>query len=234
LGAIMNGIEVHEPAFTSKEEAAPLLDQAREEYREFQHGGISLAISLWKLQIGGAHIHDGCSSFASWAAQRIDGLGESNAKQLTRMGAVALELVESGRLDPEEAAKVIGSTGLRALSPIYNKHGAEKMIEVFDVARGNVPDRAAVDVTINAAARQLGCLPLPREPLASPAEPDEDADDDVPDEQEQRFFDLMERARDLTDDIRDSTGPERTRAIDELVELARELRNDYGEPRPSE
>src|SRR4029077_6526643 len=89
-----------------------------------------------KLQAGDAHILRGFPNFGDYAADRFDDVEPEYAKKMAKTGTTLVKLIAHKKLIArlENAPKVIGTTGIRALSAIDTKRGETMMLAVFDRA----------------------------------------------------------------------------------------------------
>jgi hypothetical protein len=223
-------VEVLSEQYSSKSAALPVVRQAQKHYREAKRATIQVMADLRRLQDGGVHLLYGERNFAQWAERTFEGLSAGNVKQLTRAGEIALELERHKRLDLK-APSGVGTTGLRELSVISNEYGVEKMIEVFDTAKGMLEDGQDVSsTTVKAAMHLLMPPPEPRveEPDALPgADDDEGSEDDVDgpvtrSELEER----VSHIQDLLWDVGTGDKSAYSEAMDEMVRLGRVLKDE--------
>lgn len=123
-----------------KSEARKIERSLKRHVKSFQASGLLVALDLRKLQNGEAHLVRGFSSFGEYIESETEGqIGKQNAKQLSRVGQVLLDLQEAKRLDSmdtfsEAASLPIGVTGARALATVDGSRGQETMLRVFDKA----------------------------------------------------------------------------------------------------
>lgn len=103
-----------------------------------QKSGLRLSALLRLLWQAGAHKQAGFAQFGEWCENTFPGMSSAQARQLSRQGAVILELEDAGRLtwSGESAPDrgVPATRGARALAPILFKEGAEVMVAVYDDA----------------------------------------------------------------------------------------------------
>jgi len=199
-------IDILERAVTSRQEARPLIQTAVRHFREARRATIQVMADLRTLQNGEVQVLYGYKNFAQWAEDTFEGLRAGNVRQLTRAGAIALELHDRGLIDLRKP-EGIGTTGLRELSVISKEHGVEKMIEVFLTARGMLDEgREISDTTVKAAIRVL--MPPANEKVISAsteiavaAADEEELEGYSPEVRE-----LIERIRDLSWDLPESAG----------------------------
>jgi hypothetical protein len=206
------GQEILAPAFASRAEARPVIQSALTHYRTAKRATIQVMADLRRLQDGQVHILYGERNFSIWAENTFEGLAQGNVRQLTRAGAVALELDRRGLLDLRKP-EGIGTTGLRELSVVANDFDDDKMVEVFLTAKSLLdPEntksgggKEVSGVAVKAAMRLL--MPPTNEELIAPEqEPDEF--DDIPDAPDQppKVWELIERIRDLAWDLPETVG----------------------------
>lgn len=223
-------VEVLSEQYSSRSAALPVVRQAQKHYREAKRATIQVMADLRRLQDGGVHLLYGEKNFATWAEATFEGLSAGNVKQLTRAGEVALELQRHKRLDLSNP-KGVGTTGLRELSVIANEYGVEKMIEVFDTAKGMLDDgREVSSTTVKAAMHLLMPPPEPRVDVPD-ALADEDDDDESDDDSPVIHTELQERIshiQDLLWDVAETNeGQEAyTEAMEEMQRLGRVLRGE--------
>lgn len=170
--------EIVEPLFQKPSEARPFVNQAIKHFKEAKRATIQVMADLCLLHDRGAHVVYGEPRFAVWAANTFDGLGVSNVENLIHAGRVVQELDRAGRIDLS-TPEGVGTTALRALSPVLTKHGADKMLEVFDTAKEKLePGRDMSGSRVLGAQELLGLRPVVvlDIPLALP----EDTEDDEP------------------------------------------------------
>lgn len=192
-------VEILERAIASRQDARPIIQQALRHFREAKRATIQVMADIRTLQNGEVHILYGYRNFAKWAEDTFEGLQAGNVRQLTRAGAVALELDSRGLIDLRKP-EGIGTTGLRDLSVIANNLGVDKMVEIFLIAKGMLePGKEVVGTTVQAAMHSL-MPPVPSNempPLDLPLG-----------EEPKRFSDkieeLIERIRDLAWDLPDT------------------------------
>ena len=224
--------EILEQAYTSRAEARADVNRAVRHYREAKRATIQVMADLRKLQDGGVHLVYGYKNFAAWAEDTFDGLYGSSVKQLTRCGAVAIDLEKAGRLDLDKPTGV-GTTGLRELSVISNEYGVEKMVEVFDTAKGMLEDERDVSETTVKAAMRLLMPPAPADldiPEALEAGGDGEDEEDLAGEQDglsEAMRERIERVRDLSWDL-----PQSSQEL--LYEMKMLEREKNGEPVPED
>lgn len=220
-------IEVLDPAFTSRTEAAPLLKQAQRHFQEARRATIQVMADLRQLQDRGVHLLYGEPNFSNWAAETFEGLSAGSVKQLIRAGGVALVLDKYGRIDLKRP-QGIGTTGLRSLSVIANDYGNAKMLEVFDTAKGMVEDGKEIsDTTIKAAMQLL--MPAPAIELEIPESLPEDPDQDDSESEEVVRSELEERIshiQDLLWDVGDGDENAYAEAMEEMQRLGRVIRGE--------
>lgn len=225
-------VEVIPEQYSSRSAALPVVRQAQKHYKEAKRATIQVMADLRRLQDGGVHLLYGERNFATWAEDTFEGLSAGNVKQLTRAGEIALELERHGRLNLSKP-EGIGTTGLRELSVISNEYGVEKMVEVFDTAKGMLEDGREVSSTTVKAAMHL--LMPPAEPrLEVPAALNEDEDES--DEAQGYTVDpkrkgIEERINHIQDLLWDVTGEDMgpsayAEAMDEMQRLGKELRGE--------
>lgn len=195
--------EILPPAITDRDEANRLVKIANSHFREARRATIQVMADLRRLQDGQVHILYGYSNFAKWAEWYLPGLKMVNVRQLTRAGAVALELDKRGLIDLENP-KGVGTTGLRELSVIANTYGNDKMAEAFVTARAMLTDTSEVtNETVQAAIRVL----MPPAAIEVAEKTDElidqtEAEDDEPDtEHSAKVTELIDQIRDLSYDL---------------------------------
>lgn len=216
--------EVLEPAITSKSEARKLINQAVAHFNTAKRATIQVMADLRLLQDGDVHRLYGETNFSEWAAKTFDGLGEGNVRQLTRAGGIALELDRRKLIDLSKPVGV-GTTALRELSVIANDYGDEKMVEIFRTAQEMVKDEGRdVSATTVKAAMQL-LMPPAKPVLEEPEalESVEDENDDGEDEDERhppKIRELIERIRDLSWDLPETSGEIREATEQLEAELA--------------
>lgn len=213
--------EVLEPAIGSKSEARKMIQQAVAHFRTAKRATIQVMADLRRLQDGEVHLLYGERNFAVWAEHTFDGLAAGNVKQLTRAGAIALELDRRGLIDLNKPEGV-GTTALRELSVLANDYGNDRMAEIYKTASEMVEDGREVSATTIKAAIQLLMPPVKTElevPDALPAEDDEeDEDEDENEKLPEKVRELVERIRDLSWDLPESA--------DELGEVNEQLKNE--------
>lgn len=221
--------EVLEAAVASKSEARKMINQAVQHFRTARRATIQVMADLRRLQDGGVHLLYGERNFATWAEQTFDGLAAGNVKQLTRAGAVALELDRRKLIDLNKP-EGIGTTALRELSVIANDYGNDKMVEIYKTARDMIePDREVSSTTVKAAMTLL--MPPPKDenvdiPEALEPVEDEDEDEDESERYSPKVRELIERIRDLSWDLPESTG--------ELEETTAQLKRELAKGDSSE
>ena len=120
----------------TKQEALDLEREGKAALKAMVAGGYQFFVVLAKLQIGGAHVLRGFPNFGDYAADRFDDVEAENAKKMVKTGTTLLKLLDAHKLGKlEDAPKVIGTTGVRALSAIDTKRSTEFMLRVFDAAK---------------------------------------------------------------------------------------------------
>jgi hypothetical protein len=212
----MVGIEILGPPVQSRSEALPLIRQTVKHFRDARRATIQVMADLRRLQDGQVHLLYGEKDFAKWAEKTFDGLAAGNVRQLSRCGAVALELDRRGLLDLRRPEGV-GTTSLRELSVIGKEHGTEKMIEVFITARDMLEPGVEVSGTAVKAAMQL-LMPPAREDLPQAFDiTEEDLQEDERFDSP-RIAELVERIRDLAWDL--------PATCDELAEANEQLKRE--------
>lgn len=220
-------VDILEPAFSSRTQAAPLLKQAQKHFQEARRATIQVMADLEELRSRGVHLLYGEPNFSNWAAEQFEGLSAGSVKQLMRAGRVALTLDKYGRIDLKRP-KGIGTTGLRALSVISNDFGNAKMLEVFDTAQGMVEDgREISDTTIKAAMSLL--MPPAAVELEVPESLPEESEGEANESEEIVKTDLEERIshiQDLLWDIGDGDEKAYSEAMDEMKALGRVLKGE--------
>jgi hypothetical protein len=195
--------EILPPAITDRDVAEKLIKVANSHFREARRATILVMADLRRLQDGQVHILYGYSNFAKWAEWYLPGLKAGNVRQLTRAGAVALELDKRNLIDLENP-KGVGTTGLRELSVIGSTYGDDKMAEVFVTARAMLTDTSEVtNETVQAAMRVL--MPPPKLAAIEKIEEGErevEAEDDEPEtEYSAKVTELIDQIRDLSYDL---------------------------------
>jgi hypothetical protein len=214
-------IEILGPALTSKDEAWPLVCNALEHFSTAKRATIQVMADLRRLQDGQVHVLYGYKNFGKWAEDTFEGMAAGNVRQLCRAGAVALALDKRGLLNLE-SPKGIGTTGLRELSAVAGTYGEDKMVEVFITARDMREGGEVVGTTIEAAMQAL--MPpaptdldqIPHNQQREPPEAEADDDDDPEDTLTDKEREIIERIRDLSWDLPDTT--------DELAETINQLK----------
>lgn len=219
-------IEVLDPAFTTRTEAAPLVKQAQRHFQEARRATIQVMADLRQLQDRGVHLLYGEPNFSTWAENTFEGLSAGSVKQLIRAGGVALTLDKYGRIDLKRP-QGIGTTGLRSLSVIANDFGNAKMLEVFDTAKGMVEDGKEISDTTIKAAMSLLMPPAPVDlevpPALSDGEEETEAEEPVVrSELEERISHIQ----DLLWDVGDGDTNAYTEAMDEMARLGRVLKGE--------
>src|SRR5271167_962309 len=148
-------IEILDRAYTNKKEARTGIQQAVRHFREARRATIQVMADLRILQGKDVHVLYGYKNFSLWAEATFEGLAAGNVRQLTRAGAIALELDARGLIDLKDP-KGIGTTGLRELSTVANEFGDDKMVEVFKTARDILePGKEVSSTTVQAVMRLL-------------------------------------------------------------------------------
>jgi hypothetical protein len=220
-------MEVLDPVYTTRAEAAPVVNRALRNFRTAKRTTLQVMADLRTLQDREAHILYGERNFATWAEDTFDGLQASNVKQLTRAGGVALELQRRKLIDISKGAP-IGSTGLRELSVVANTYGDDKMAEVYATALGMVEGRDISDRTVQAAMQLLmppaaTDLDIPEAAIAENEDEDEltAAADDEADVSE-ATAERIDRIRDLTWDLPETADE----LAGEVASLQRELNGE--------
>lgn len=202
----MTPVEVLDAAIQSKAEARKMIQQAVQHFRTARRATIQVMADLRRLQDGGVHLLYGERNFAKWAEDTFEGLAAGNVKQLTRAGAVALELDRRKLIDLNKP-EGIGTTALRELSVIANDYGDDKMIEVYKTAREMLDPAREVSGSTIKAAMQLLMPPAQEEALAE-AVPEltdiEDEDDEDDDKTPPKVRELIDRIQDLAWDLPES------------------------------
>lgn len=222
----MDKIEVLDPQYTSRDEVEPTLTRALRNFHTAKRTTLQVMVDLSTMQDRGAHIVFGATNFATWVEETFDGLGASNVKQLTRAGAVAIELQRRGLIDVDAGAPV-GTRALRELSVVSNTFGDDKMAEVYVTARGMVTGKDVSERTVKAAL-QLLMPPAPTDlsiPEALDAGPDGEDEDDLREEEDGltgAMQERLDRIRDLTYDLPDAW----TEVNNEVQALGREIRGE--------
>lgn len=219
----------------SKQEALDLERQAKVALKAMVAGGYEFFAVLAKLQIGGAHVLRGFPNFGDYAADRFDDVAAEYAKKMAKTGTTLLKLMEAHKLSKlETAPKVIGTTGVRALSAIDTKHGGEIMLAVFDAAKIKA-DELGKPITgdiVKACMLQLEppevLDALPAGAPGTEAEADDDPDT-VPEHGQltiqflDKLADVQQVLSDLTDEIDDFDAAKAEISMDRATELFAEL-----------
>lgn len=192
----------------SKSDARKLIQQALAHYRTAKRATIQVMADLRRLQNGEVHLKYGEPNFSLWAERTFDGLAAGNVRQLTRAGAVALELEARGLIDLNKPEGSVGTTGLRELSVVANDFGDDKMAEVFVTARESVEDGKEVSASAVKAALHL-LMPPAKEIIATPPalkDDDEEDEDDGYEEEKlpQKVRELISHIQDLSWDLPES------------------------------
>jgi hypothetical protein len=127
--------EAH-PDMMSKQEALDLEREGRAALKQMVTGGYAFFVVLYKLQDGGAHVLRGYPNFGDYAADKFDDVSPENAKKMARSGRTLFVLLDAKKImSLDRASKVIGTTGVRALSSVQSKYGTGTMLSVFDGAQ---------------------------------------------------------------------------------------------------
>lgn len=220
--------EILDAAVVSRSQARPMVNRAQKHFREARRATIQVMADLRLLQDGGVHLLYGEKNFAKWAEETFDGLAAGNVRQLTRAGAVALELERRGLIDLSKPEGV-GTTGLRELSVIANDFGDDKMVEIFLQAREMVEDRKEVAGTTVKAAMAL-LMPPANVELDVPASlviavaGEGGADEDEDDTDDPRY-ERIHRIQDLLYDVTTESDAY-AEAMAEMVRLGKELKGE--------
>jgi hypothetical protein len=206
--------EILESAITSRQVAQPLIKQAVKHFREARRATIQVMADLRTLQNGQVHVLYGYRNFAHWAEDTFEGLAAGNVRQLTRAGAVALELERRGLIDLSRP-EGIGTTGLRELSVIAKEFGDDKMIEIFKTAQGMLePGREVSGVTVK-AAMQLLMPSAQEEVIKTPDALQEEEEEQESEKYTPKIRELIDRIQDLSWDLPDTA--------DELEQTTKQL-----------
>lgn len=219
-------VDIIPEQYSSRSAALPVVRQAQKHYREAKRATIQVMADLRRLQDGGVHLLYGEKNFATWAEDTFEGLSAGNVKQLTRAGEVALELERHKRLDLSNP-KGVGTTGLRELSVIANEYGIDKMVEVFDTAKGMLDEGREVSSTTVKAAMHL--LMPPAEPRVEVPEALKDEDEGGDEYNPALRTELQERINHLQDllwDIGDGDESAYAEAMDAMTRLGRLLKDE--------
>jgi hypothetical protein len=197
--------EILGPAISSQDEAGPIIAVAIQHFREAKRATIQVMADLRRLEDGQVHLLYGYKNFAKWAEDTFDGIG--GVRQLTRAGAVALELDRRNLIDLDNP-KGVGTTALRELSVIGNTYGEDKMAEVFITARGMLSGKDEVSSTTVEAAMRVLMPPAKPEAIAMIEVGEREAEAEIEDEPQTEFNskeqELIEHIRDLSYDLPES------------------------------
>ena len=204
-------IEILDRAYANKKEARPAIQQATKHFREARRATIQVMADMRILQGKDVHVLYGYKNFSLWAEATFEGLAAGNVRQLTRAGAIALELDARGLIDLKDP-KGVGTTGLRELSTVANEFGDDKMVEVFKTARDMLePGKEVSATTVQAAMRLLMPPAREEEPVESEVE-SEEKDQDLEPLYSPKVSELIGHIQDLSwdlpetaDEIRDAT-----------------------------
>jgi len=219
-----NQVEVISEQYSSRSAALPVVREAQKHYKEAKRATIQVMADLRRLQDGGVHLLYGERNFATWAEATFEGLSAGNVKQLTRAGEIALELERHGRLNLRKP-EGIGTTGLRELSVISNEYGVDKMIEIFDTAKGMVEDGKEIAGTTVKAAMHLLMPPAAEPRVEVPAALQEDDGDDEDEVVQSELQERISHIQDLLWDVgEDAMGQAAfVEAMQEMQRLGRML-----------
>jgi hypothetical protein len=216
--------EVLDP-ITSRQIAQPLIRQAVKHFREARRATIQVMADLRTLQNGQVHVLYGYRNFAHWAEDTFEGLAAGNVRQLTRAGAVALELDRRGLIDLDKP-EGIGTTALRELSVIAKEFGDDKMVEIFKTAQGMLePGREVAGTTVKAAMQLLMPPAQEEEVIQVPEALEEEKEDEQDEKYTPKIRELIDRIQDLSWDLPESN--EEMREVSEFLE--HELKGDSSE-----
>lgn len=221
--------EILGPALQSQDEAGPLIAAAIEHFREARKATIQTMADLRRLQDGQVHILYGYKNFAKWAEDTFEGLSGGSVRQLTRAGAVALELDRRGLIDLDNP-RGVGTTGLRELSIVSNTYGDDKMAEVYTTAHAMLQGKDEVSgTTVQAAMVKLMPPAASQLPAHTEKEIDQIAEeyseDEPQTEHSAKVTELIDHIRDLSYDLPESLA-EMNHAAEQLAnELAAEKVN---------
>jgi hypothetical protein len=211
-------IEILDRAYANRQEARPAIQQATKHYREARRATIQIMADMRILQGRDVHVLYGYKNFSLWAEATFEGLAAGNVRQLTRAGAIALELNARGLIDLKDP-KGIGTTGLRELSTVANEFGDDKMIEVFKTARDMLESGKEVSsTTVQAAMRLLMPPAKEEEPTESEVESEEENDQGLEPLYSPKVSELIGHIQDLSWDL-----PE---TADEIKDAAEQLKRE--------
>ena len=211
-------VEILDRAYANKKEARPAIQQATKHFREARRATIQVMADMRILQGKNVHTLYGYKNFSLWAEATFEGLAAGNVRQLTRAGAIALELNARGLIDLKDP-KGIGTTGLRELSTVANEFGDDKMVEVFKTARDMLePNKEVSSTTVQAAMRLLMPPAKEEEPTESETESEKEDDRDLEPLYSPKISELIGHIQDLSWDL-----PE---TADEIKDAAEQLKRE--------